>query len=358
MAFFNGKEYTKEELIRRAGNMKNIAEVRPQTRTAGKASGIKMLDVTCGELAYSVMEGRCLGIVNVKYKGMPYNFLSKVGPVHPSQADHKGKNFLRAITGGMLYTCGFSNVGGHYKNEEEGESRFHGRLRFIPAENVGVFEKWEGNDYIVGAKGEMRDCGLFFENIVLRREIYSKLGEKKIYIKDEIENESVYEAPFMLMYHVNVGFPVLGKDAKVYIPSKSVRPTTEATKSLMDQWQNVTEPVDNQIENVYSHELYHNAEGYCHAAVFNHENKLGVWVKFPYAVLPKMVEWRSMGSCDYCVGIMPANNNANSRQMEIDENTLRHIGAFEKISSGIELTYMDCEEDFEEFKKELDKCTL
>ncbi len=358
MAYFNGKNYTKEELIRRVNNMKNIAEVRPQTRTAGKASGIKMLDVTCGELAYSVMEGRCLDIVNVKYKGLPYNFLSKVGPVHPSQADHKGKNFLRAITGGMLYTCGFSNVGSHYPNEEEGESRFHGRLRFVPADNVSVFERWEGDDYIVGVGGEMRDCGLFFENCVLRREITSKLGEKKIVIKDEIENESVYTAPFMMMYHVNVGFPVLSKDAKVYVASKNARPMTPATEELKDEWPNVTEPVDNQIENVYSHDLYHDEEGFCHSAVFNHENKMGVWVKSRYNVMPKLVEWRSMGSADYCVGIMPANNNACGRQLEIDENTLRYIGPFEKISNGIEITYMDCEEDFEEFKKHFDKCTL
>ncbi len=358
MAFFNGKNYTKQELIRRVNNMKNIAEVRPQTRTAGKATGIKMLDVTCGELNYSLMEGRCLDIVNVKYKGMPFNFLSKVGPVHPSQADHKGRNFLRAITGGMLYTCGFSNVGSHYPNEQEGENRFHGRLRFIPAENVNVFEKWEGDDYIVGAGGEMRDNGLFFENCVLRREISSKLGEKKIVIKDETENESVYKAPFMLMYHINVGFPVLSKDTKVYIPSRSRRLVAGKMDEIAENWTQVIEPIDNYDEFVYSHELYKDEEGFCYVGIYNHADKRGLWLKFEQAVLPKLIQWCSYGSADYCVGIMPANNNACGRQMEIDEDSLRFIEAFEVIKTGVEINIIDNEEDYNEFIAKYEKCTL
>ncbi len=84
-----------------------------------------------------------------------------MGPVNAAIADNNGKNFLRAISGGMLYTCGFSNVGNHYANEEEGDSIFHGRLRYIPADNVSAFERWEGDEYVVGVCGEMRDNGLF-----------------------------------------------------------------------------------------------------------------------------------------------------------------------------------------------------
>lgn len=124
MATFNGKEYGKQDLLRRVNNMKNIAQVRSSTINAGKPGGIKVFDITSGQLEFTVMESRCLDIVSLKYKGLPYNFLSKVGPVNAAIADNNGKNFLRAISGGMLYTCGFSNVGKHYCQRGRGRQHF------------------------------------------------------------------------------------------------------------------------------------------------------------------------------------------------------------------------------------------
>lgn len=356
MAKFNGKEYGRVDLLRRVNNMKNIAQVRSSTINTGKPAGIKVFDVTSGQLEFTVMESRCLDIVNLKYKGMPYNFLSKVGPVNAGLADNNHKNFLRSITGGLLYTCGFSNVGDYYENAEEGDSIFHGRLRYIPADNVGAFERWEGDEYVLGVSGEMRDNGLFFENCVLRRNISTTLGGKTIVIRDEIENESFYTAPFMMMYHVNAGFPILGKGAKVYIPSKKVQARNADTKPLLNEWMNITEPVDGQPENVYAHDLYQDEQGYVYACVFNEENEMGLGVKFRYETLPKLVEWRSMGSTDYSLGIMPANCLAGGRQAELDEGDLRHIGPFEKVESGVEITVMDSRDDFNAFAKKVDAC--
>lgn len=358
MAKFNGKEYSKQDLIRRVGNMKNVAGVTAATRTSGKSGGIKTFDIVAGQLEFTVMESRCLDIVNFKYKGVPYNFLSKPGPVNAALADNNGRNFLRAISGGMLYTCGFSNVGGDYPSKEEGHNIFHGRLRFVPADNVSVFERWEGDEYVVGVGGEMRDCGLFYENIVLRRTIRAALGSKTIKIEDEIENESLYTAPFMYMYHVNSGFPVLGGKTKVYIPSAQVRYLTDESGKPEDEWKYITEPVDGQVENVYSHKLMHDKDGFCYAGIFNEENHIGLYIKFSYDVLPKIVEWRSMGSADYALGIMPANNNASGRAMEIEEGTLRYIKPFEKIKAGVELTAMDCKEDFDAFYEKFKTCTI
>ena len=356
MATFNGKEYGKQDLLRRVNNMKNIAQVRSSTINAGKPGGIKVFDITSGQLEFTVMESRCLDIVNLKYKGLPYNFLSKVGPVNAAIADNNGKNFLRAISGGMLYTCGFSNVGNHYANEEEGDSIFHGRLRYIPADNVSAFERWEGDEYVVGVCGEMRDNGLFFEDCVLRRSISTALGSKTITIRDEIENESFYTAPFMFMYHVNVGFPILGKGAKVYIPSKKVQARNADSEPLIDEWMNITEPVDGQPENVFAHDLYKDENGDVYACAYNAENELGLGIRFRYGMFPKIIEWRSMGSTAYSLGIMPANCLAGGRQAELDEGDLRYLAPFEKVQSGVEITVMDSRADFDAFMAKVATC--
>ncbi len=351
MAQYCGTNYSKQDLMRRVGNMKNLAEVRSYRRDMGKPDGVKCFDITCGELFLSVMESRCLDIVNFKYKGVPFNFLSVVGPVQAGLADHEGRNFLRSISGGMLYTCGLSNVGAHYPNDEEGRNIFHGRLRFLPAENVSSFERWEGDEYVVGVSGEMRDNGLFFENNVLRRTISTHLGGKTVRIEDEFENESYYTAPFMLMYHFNYGFPILGPDMKVYIPTKGVRPLTAESERLKDQWAVVTDPVDGQLENVFAHPLKHDKDGMCYVGGYNEKLGLGLYSAFPYAVLDKLIEWRSMGSIEYTMGLMPANCFASGRQMDIDEGTLRHIGPFEKIRAEVTLPVLEGEADVLAFKK-------
>jgi len=71
-----------------------------------------------------------------------------------------------------------------------------------------------------------------------------------------------------------------------------------------------------------------------------------------------LVEWRSMGSIEYCLGLMPSNGYASSRQMDIDKGVLRHIGPFEKIKMGCTLTIIDGEEDLARFKKKFENCTL
>ncbi|MBO5783886.1 MAG: hypothetical protein J6R33_02840 [Clostridia bacterium] len=75
-------------------------------------------------------------------------------------------------------------------------------------------------------------------------------------------------------------------------------------------------------------------------------------------MLPRLVEWRSMGSIEYCLGLMPSNGYASSRQMDIDKGVLRHIGPFETIKMGCTLTIIDGEEDLAAFKKKFENCTL
>ena len=68
--------------------------------------------------------------------------------------------------------------------------------------------------------GEMREAELFGENMVLRRKITTVFPGKSIVLEDTIENQSFRKEPMMLLYHCNVGWPLLGEDCEIVLPTK------------------------------------------------------------------------------------------------------------------------------------------
>ena len=53
----------------------------------------------------------------------------------------------------------------------------------------------------------MREAQMFGENIILTRKIWVKAGENIIHLEDSIENLGFTAQPYMLLYHINYGFP-------------------------------------------------------------------------------------------------------------------------------------------------------
>ena len=114
--------------------------------------------------------------------------------------------------------------------------------------------------------------------------------------------------------------------------------------------------MDGQPEKVFAHELYKDENGDVYACAYNAENELGLGIRFRYGMFPKIIEWRSMGSTDYSLGIMPANCLAGGRQAELDEGDLRYLAPFEKVQSGVEITVMDSRADFDAFMAKVATC--
>ena len=347
MPEYFGKTYDKKDLLHYVGRMDSLAGVRSTMITEGFADGIRAKEVNAGLLKYTVMESRGMDILDMTYRGIPLNFLSKSGPKQRAHMDTRQPEFLRSITGGMLYTCGLTNVGNYYR-DETGDDYFHGSMRMTPAENVCATAKWEDGEYVLRVSGEMRQGGLFRENMVLRREIISKFGGKTLEIRNEVENEGDFAMPMMIMLHVNLGFPILGGDMRLVIPSKRVVPMDERAEQDIDNWSIVTEPIVGETEQVFIHEMPDDLTE-VHACGFSPSMNLGLGVKFRRDQFDKMLEWKSMGAGDYVCGIQPTNCYAAGRQYEIDHGTLPMIEAGEKKHFDITLEILEGEDEYRRF---------
>ena len=233
MAELYGREWTREALLQHVGDIAQLGGVRVSTLAEGPERGVRVADVRTGAgLSYCVLIDRGMDIGPTEYRGIPLAWVSPTGPAAPAFYDPLGIAWLRTFHGGLLTTCGLTQVG--VPNVDGDETLgMHGRISHIPARQVSHGGKWEGDDYIFWVEGQMREVSVYGHDLRLTRRISGKLGEPQITIQDRVENAGYAPAPHMILYHCNLGFPLLGPDTRLETPSKTVTPRAKGLGTCM-----------------------------------------------------------------------------------------------------------------------------
>ena len=287
----------RRNLLRLTGSMQQVMNVRPVTYDEGRARGMKAYEVKNGPLRFTVTADKCMDIADVSFLGHNISFLSKPGLMGRNHYDTNGAEAQRSIMGGMLFTCGLENICAPCRVDGK-EYPMHGRIRTTPAEHVCADACWEGDDYTVTLSGEMREAELFGENLVLRRKITTLYGQNRICIEDEITNEGFRTEPMMLLYHMNVGYPLLCEDSEIVIPTRKVTPRDETAAMNVTGWNKMEAPKDNEPEYVFLHEMAADKEGNTFAAIINEGLGIGLKIEYNLRELPYFMQWKSIASGD------------------------------------------------------------
>ena len=64
-------------------------------------------------------------------------------------------------------------------------------------------------------EGEVRQAMPFGEHLVLRRRLEADLGGRTLRIRDRVRNDGRTPSPLAVLYHLNVGWPVVSPRARV-----------------------------------------------------------------------------------------------------------------------------------------------
>lgn len=334
MATIFGKTYTKAELLNWMGNLGTVAGIRQIAYQDGFAQGLRAYEITNGNLRFTVHMDKTMDVGEVYYKGIPIHFQSRPGLMsHRHFAD--GENAGRSIMGGMMFTCGLQNVG----PGENGQPP-HGFIRNTPAQLHGARTYWQGDDCFMEVTGTMREGALFGTNLVLRRTITTKLGDTTISIRDEIENESATpDVPMMLLYHCNVGFPVLDDQATLKIDAISTTPRDEAAAKGATA-QSPLEfgvPVVGDQEQVFYHDLK-SVDNRATATVLSPSQGLQVAFAFDTKELPNFTQWKCRDAGNYVMGIEPGNCRPEGLTREIERGTCRLLAPHETVKTALDIT--------------------
>lgn len=305
-----GRHYTPQELQQLTGHMNQLAGIRPITYDEGRGHGLRAFEVWTGSgLAFHVLADRCLDIGPCAFGGKSLTWHAPAGFAHPAFYEPEGLRWLRTFGGGLVVTCGLD----HFASPSaEGGEEFglHGRIGNLPAEQVGYRTFWEGDEYRLEISGQVRQARLFGENLVLRRRITTSLGSSAIQIEDDVTNEGWSRQPHMLMYHCNLGFPLISPTTELQFPKRNVTPRTPLAAAHTEEHMQLQPPTAGFSEHVYIMAVEPAADGYATAQIINREAGLAANLRFSADTLPYLVQWKMMGQGAYVLGVEPVNSSA------------------------------------------------
>lgn len=330
MATLFGQQHTREELLAHVGDLSQVAGVRMMELSDGLERGVRIADVRTGSgLRFQISLDRGMDLSMAEYKGIPLAFRTANGDVHPHRYEQEGPGWVRCFPGGLMTGCGMTQVGSPCTDEGESLGQ-HGRLSLLPAARVRQETRWEGNECTLEVSGEMREATPFNENLLLRRAVGVRLGEPVITLRDTVRNEGASAAPLMMLYHVNAGWPIVSDGARLLLRGGQTEARDEAARPGLAEARRFSAPVRGYQEQVFYHTLLPDHDGFAAALLRDEQQRLGLYVRYRQAELPRFVEWKMMGHGFYVVGMEPANCKVEGRARERAAGTLQFLAPGEE----------------------------
>ncbi len=306
------------------GDYQAAAGFLPFTYNQGRAAGVKAVDViTGGGLRYTVLQDRAMDIGRAEFFGIPLDFRSPVGVCHPAFYEPEGNRWLYTFGGGLLTTCGLTQVGAPSLDEGE-ELGQHGRISHVAAEDCW-HRLQEGERPVLELGGTMREAKMLEYHLRLQRVLRSPVGENRISVQDRVTNLGPAPIPHMILYHVNVGHPLLDQGSVLEGTFQESRPRDETAAAEGGAWHLYQGPTDDYPDRAFYHRVQAGEDGLASASLTNEQLGLRLTVQFEAANLPWLVQWKHTRSGMYAAGLEPANCLVGGRNEERNAGRLRYL---------------------------------
>lgn len=268
----------------RISNFDQRAILRRYTLTEGAEKGIEVIDCDNGTIRFLLNVTKTCDMMQLYHKGQNMTFISKNGFMK------REVPFGKRFEGGMLYTCGLDSAG-----EREGFEE-HGSLHNTPARILRA--ECDENGIVVEAViCDTEVCG---KNLVLRRKITSEIGSDRVKVEDRLTNEAYRDEKYCLLYHVNIGYPMMDAGAKIAGEITACQPRTEWAEKQMATAYEVEAPIPNFEETCYYLKL-----NKPEVSLVNEKIGKKFTVSYSGKTLPEFLAWKSIASGDYAVGLEP-----------------------------------------------------
>ena len=277
----------------RISNPAQLCSVRRYTVGDGKECGLKFTEVNNGRLRFLLNESKALDISQLWFNGMNMSFLSKNGLSAATDTP-----FSRSFEGGMLYTCGLDSVG-----DRKG-FRPHGSFHNIPSKIISA----EADGKFLKIVACTEDTALFGKNLIMFRTVGTEIGSGTLSISDRLVNRGTDTEQYCLLYHVNLGFPMLDEGVKIISDTLSVAPRTERAAKMQGHRTVFLPPEDNAEECCYF--ITHKSP---EITAINEKMKIAFTLKYSSDTLPCFVQWNSNASGDYALGLEPSTTFLDDR---------------------------------------------
>ncbi len=324
----------KNDIFKYTGDISQVFGAKQYIFAEGRARGMRGVDINNGSgLMFTLLPDRAMDISLLSYKGVNCSYITKAGLVAPEFYDDKGLGWLKTFTAGFLTTCGLTQVGSPCESDGESLGQ-HGDISTVPAEEFCVETDLDAEVPEIRISGRLRTGRIFGDNIWVKREMKVRYGENRIYINDTVENRSGEKRSYMVLYHFNLGYPLLDEHSEFVTNAEYIRPRdSEAVKG--ESWRiGFQKPENGFKEQVFYYDSKAEPGNTCYAGIYNEPLGLGINIHVKPEQLPKIIQWKTAAYGDYAQGIEPANCYPESREKQ-KEYGLEYIEPFETKSQEI-----------------------
>lgn len=305
------------------GHEHQISGVEEHRLVGGKGDGMRLFEIANGKgLEMTVSPDRNGDISRLRFQGINMSYLSPCGYVAPAYYDRTESNWLKSFTAGYLTTCGLQAVGSPCVDEGE-VLPLHGSIANQPAEHA----YWEEDEKEIRIHTTTKDEVIFGRKLTLRRTIAVSKEENCFSIEDEIENTGDQTESLEILYHMNMGYPLLDEDSVITIPSAEVLPRDDHAAEDIANWMHMEKPQAGYQERCYYHKF---PDGKGFASIWQPKLNIGLEISFDAKELDGFVEWKMMGVRDYVLGLECGNCYPDGRDVMRRTGMLKFLKPGEK----------------------------
>lgn len=289
----------------------------------GKGDGMRLYIINNGKgLELTICPDRAGDITRLRFQGINMSYLSPCGYVAPAYYESTGNNWLKSFTAGFLTTCGLQAVGSVC--EDEGENLpLHGSIANLPCEQ----SYWTDEEGVLVVHTVVKDEVIFGRKLRMERNIRVSTLENVFEVCDVVENTGDRVEPLEILYHMNMGYPLLDEDSIVTIPSVDVQPRDNCAAIGIADWMNMEKPTIGYQEKCYYHR-FSDREG--QASICQPKLGISLTISFDAEELDGFVEWKMMGVRDYVLGLECGNCYPDGRDVMRKTGMLKFLQPGEK----------------------------
>jgi len=292
--------------------------VKTSTLSGGRRAGVEITEVENGRLRLALLPQRGMGIWKAWVDGVEFGWRSPVqGPVHPVFVpidDPSGLGWLEGFDE-LLCRCGLqSNGAPDFDDHGRVLYPLHGRIANLPAEDIQVHWDAAGALHVSGDVHEVR---FHHQHLRLRSTVTVRPGGPAFAIRDEVTNLSGWPTRMQLLYHFNLGPPVLASGASVIAPIMELAPRNARAAESIDEWDTYRAPAQT-TEQVYFAAVHARPDGATLALLRSADGQLGSTVRWNRDQLPCFVLWKNTNTLHdgYVTGLEPGTNFPNPHRFE------------------------------------------
>ncbi|MDO8304079.1 MAG: aldose 1-epimerase family protein [Sedimentisphaerales bacterium] len=313
-------------------NFNQVGGIETAVLDNGSGKGVRIAWInTGGGLRYKVVIDRALDIADAFYQQHSLCWLSHVGTTSAAPDSGHGLEWQSAFGGGLMTTCGLSHVGGP-ESDQYGTRGPHGKIsKQLAAVESIIQPDLAAGKLEMGITAIIKESKVFGPNLELRRTISSTIGRPQIRISDIVTNCGNTNAPHMILYHCNYGWPLIDEGTQIIWKGSCLSRGLEMDNAIFKKSENFKvcrKPLESHRgigEACGFIDVKADRKGICNVGLYNRRLGFAVSMKYSKKQLPWLTNWQHWGHGEYVMGLEPGTNPPIGQKAAREQKTLIYL---------------------------------